>query len=250
MDNIKQVIAKNLIKYRKAAKMTQLELAELLMYSDKNISKWERGEAVPDITILKQLADMYHISVNDFLQESDEQNSPSIAPGTQTTKKKVMNKKQVLITLLSVFLVWLVATTAFGLLENLPATKAYAWWSFILALPITMVVVLVFTSIWCTNLMNAIMVSLLIWTSALAIFICVDVSDIWMIFLVAVPLQILDILWFILRKVNKNLKLQLQVAKKDKPSKNKTKNLEKTPASKNEIEANQNINKEENSQNV
>lgn len=252
MDNIKQVIAKNLIKYRKAAKMTQLELAELLMYSDKNISKWERGEAVPDILILKQLADMYHISVNDFLQESDEECVIKNQIEPKKSKKKMMNKKQMLINLLSVSLVWLVATVAFGLLETFPATKQYAWWSFILALPITMTVVLVFTSIWCTNLMNAIMVSLLIWTSALAIFICVNAPDIWMIFIVAIPLQILDILWFILRKVNKNLKFHMQRTKNEKCDNNSTsKSLKKDNCKTNSDMIDEKIlNKEEKSLNV
>lgn len=249
MDNIKQVIAKNLIKYRKAAKMTQLELAELLMYSDKNISKWERGEAVPDILILKQLADMYHIGVNDFLQENEEE-CVLINQVEQTkTKKKMMNKKQVLISLLSVSLVWLVATIAFSLFINIPATKDYAWWSFILALPITMIVVLVFTSIWCTNLMNAIMVSFLIWTSALAIFVCVRIPDIWMIFLVAIPLQILDVLWFILKKVNKNLRFQMQMREKNIKGKNNNTNKNKSITKSSTLEE-QILNKEENNSNV
>ena len=63
----------------------------------------------------------------------------------------------------------------------------------------------VFTSIWCTNLLNAITVSFLIWSTAVAIHICVPVPEIWLIYIVAIPLQVLDILWFTFRKVNKNL---------------------------------------------
>lgn len=206
MENLKKIIAQNLVKYRKQAKLTQLELAEKLMYSDKNISKWERAEAVPDVVVLKTLADMYGITVNDFLTENNE--TIVIADNKKAEPKaKVMNRKQVLITLLSVSLVWLVATVAFGTMVNIPVAQPFAWWCFIIAMPITMIVVLVFTSTWCTNLANCIVVSFLIWTTALAIYICVRVPNIWLIFIVAIPLQILDILWFVFRKVNKNFKL-------------------------------------------
>ena len=66
MEDLKEIIANNLVKFRKNAKLTQLELAEKLKYSDKNISKWERGDAVADVVVLKQLADLYSIKVDDF----------------------------------------------------------------------------------------------------------------------------------------------------------------------------------------
>ena len=67
---INEVVAKNLIAYRKQKGLTQAELAEKISYSDKSISKWERGECLPDLAILKQLADFYGITVNDFLNET------------------------------------------------------------------------------------------------------------------------------------------------------------------------------------
>ena len=66
--DVKLIISKNIIKYRKKMGLTQLELAEKLNYSDKTLSKWERGESMPDIVTLKQLADIFMISV-DVLSE-------------------------------------------------------------------------------------------------------------------------------------------------------------------------------------
>ena len=54
--NVRSIIASNLTKYRKNLGLTQLELAEKLNYSDKTLSKWERGESIPDIVTLKQLS--------------------------------------------------------------------------------------------------------------------------------------------------------------------------------------------------
>ena len=58
MKDVRQIIAENLIELRKVNKLTQLELAEKLNYSDKAISKWERGESLPDVEILCQIADL------------------------------------------------------------------------------------------------------------------------------------------------------------------------------------------------
>ena len=68
MDELKELIAKNLIHFRTMAGLTQLELATKLNYSDKSISKWERGVAIPDVLVLKQLADIYGIKVDDFFE--------------------------------------------------------------------------------------------------------------------------------------------------------------------------------------
>ena len=67
MDNIKANIAKNIIELRKKNNWTQAELADKLNYSDKAVSKWERGDGLPDIFILQQLAELYHVTVNDLI---------------------------------------------------------------------------------------------------------------------------------------------------------------------------------------
>ena len=70
MDELKSVVAENLKALRTTAGLTQGELAERLNYSDKAVSKWERGESLPDVQVLKQLADMYGVGV-DYLLSSD-----------------------------------------------------------------------------------------------------------------------------------------------------------------------------------
>ena len=66
MSEIKDILAKNLVKLRQTKKLTQSELAKQLNYSDKSISKWEHGDAVPPIDVLKEIADFYNVSL-DFL---------------------------------------------------------------------------------------------------------------------------------------------------------------------------------------
>ena len=65
MDQIK--IGKFIAECRKKANLTQMQLAEKLGITDKAISKWERGIAMPDSSIMLELCDILDISVNDLL---------------------------------------------------------------------------------------------------------------------------------------------------------------------------------------
>ena len=66
-NEFKSIVAKNIVRFRKAYGMTQIELAEKLNYSDKAISKWERGLSFPDISLLIPLADILKVSLYDLL---------------------------------------------------------------------------------------------------------------------------------------------------------------------------------------
>ena len=100
-DVLKKNVSEKITFYRKAAGLTQLELAEKLNYSDKSVSKWERGDGLPDITVLTNMAELFGVSVDDFV---------SSAPPKKPIK---LTKKHTLIPALSVGLVWLVATFVF-----------------------------------------------------------------------------------------------------------------------------------------
>ena len=65
MDQVK--IGKFIAERRKSAKLTQAQLAEKLNITDKAVSKWERGIAMPDSSIMLRLCDILEISVNDLL---------------------------------------------------------------------------------------------------------------------------------------------------------------------------------------
>ena len=65
MDQLK--IGKFISECRKQEELTQLQLAEKLGITDKAISKWERGLAMPDTSIMLELCDILGISVNELL---------------------------------------------------------------------------------------------------------------------------------------------------------------------------------------
>lgn len=65
MDQIK--IGRFIAERRKKANLTQMQLSEKLSITDKAISKWERGIAMPDTSIMLKLCDILGISVNELL---------------------------------------------------------------------------------------------------------------------------------------------------------------------------------------
>ncbi len=190
-ENFKEIVANNLILYRKERKLTQAELAEKLNYSDKSISKWERGDALPDLEIMKRLADIYGIKVDDFFAQKD----------NKKIKKSDINLKHLLISILSSLLVWLVSTICFVCFHMFLPSYTRAWLVFVYAIPITCIVALVFSCIWGKKYITAIICSLLVWTLLTSIYLSLNVDKIWTIFLIAIPIQISIILWFFLKKV-------------------------------------------------
>ena len=69
--NVREIIAKNISSLRKREKMTQAQLAEKLHYSDKAISKWERGDSLPDAEMLYEISKFFNVSI-EYLFETHE----------------------------------------------------------------------------------------------------------------------------------------------------------------------------------
>ena len=90
MKDYRTIIAENLTRLRTASHLTQAELADKLSYSDKAVSKWERGESIPDVTVLKTVADLYGVTVDYLLAEHSE-NEEIIIP----ERKMTMNQYRI-----------------------------------------------------------------------------------------------------------------------------------------------------------
>ena len=67
MEELKKIVAANLTALRTAKGMTQLELGDMISYSDKAISKWERGESIPDAFVLLKLSRIFGCTVDYLL---------------------------------------------------------------------------------------------------------------------------------------------------------------------------------------
>lgn len=189
-------VAKNLSEYRRLYELTQAELAEKLNYSDKSVSKWERGEGMPDVYVLSRIAELYDISVDDLISNRTPRK-------TSSSFKALRHRKRVLITLLSVGLVWLVAVTAFFVLNVFAPDLSRTWLAFLLALPPSAIVLTVFAGLWGRHIHQFFAVSGIVWSMALCLHLAFQFQHMHYIYLVAAVLQVLFVLWFILIRSSK-----------------------------------------------
>lgn len=184
VDDLKQIIANNIIELRKDMDLTQAELADKLGYTDKAISKWERAESIPDVIILKQLAELFGVTLN-YLIEAEH-------PKTKEELPRRAKNNRLVISLLAAAAVWFVATVLFVYLQlyGIPG----GWKVFVGAVPATMIVLLVFNSIWGKRVLNFIIISVLVW-SALTFAYLMLPYNLFLIFIIGIPIQVLIILW-------------------------------------------------------
>ena len=195
MEDLKKVVAKNIQDLRRSADMTQLTLAETLNYSDKAVSKWERGDSLPDVTVLKSIADLFGVTVDYLLTED---HTSVLNKRREYTHRQKVNR--LIITALSTMLVWLIGTIVF-ISINLAGLKM-GWLAFLYTLIISIVVILVFNSIWGNRRKNFLIISLLVWGVLAAVYFTVLSSisyNIWLVFIIGIPAQIIILLWSRLR---------------------------------------------------
>lgn len=201
--NIKFVIGNNIAKLRQASGMTQLQLAEQLNYSDKTISKWERGEGVPDIAVLIELTDIFGITLDYLTREHDTIELVPIG-----TLKKAHWQARTVITFMSLILVWLVATLIFVVVHISSKAVTYEWLAYIYAVPITMIVWLVLNSIWFNKKRNYLIITFLMWSCLLSLvitFLTLD-HNVAIVLLLGIPGQAIIFLWSGLGTIAEKLK--------------------------------------------
>jgi len=213
-ENVKYRIGANIAAYRKRDGLTQANLAEKLNYSDKAVSKWERGESIPDVLILMQLSELFGITINDLVCDPNElpKNSDSKLEKamTQVSEKALKRKaNKNVIQALSSTLVWFVALFAFVLLSSFPSLKQYSCLLFFVAIPANAIVLLSLRSAWHDFRWNQMLISVIVWGSLLSIYmilLSVYKYNFWKIFLLGIPGQIAIFLWFRMFRPMKNMK--------------------------------------------
>ena len=204
LEKLRYQIGANIAAYRKNAGLTQAGLAEKLNYSDKAVSKWERGDSVPDVLTLVQLADQFGITVNDLLTDpnelplgSDSRLEKAMTQVSEKALKRKANKNIILA--LSSTLVWFVALFAFVILSSFDFLEKYSCLLFFYAIPANAIVLLSLRSAWHDFRWNKALISIIVWGSLLSIFVTLQVAftyNFWKIFLLGIPGQIAIFLWF------------------------------------------------------
>lgn len=200
-EKLKKQIGANIASYRKHMQLTQAGLAEKLNYSDKAVSKWERGESAPDVQTLVQIAELFEISVNDLLVDPNKlPDNPGrvervMGRAVEKTLKRKADKKIIL--MLSSLLVWFVALFLFVILSslNIPMT----WMAFIYSIPVNAIVLLSLRSAWHDFRWNQGLISTIVWGSLLSVYMSLLIFfriNMWRLFILGIPGQLAVLLWF------------------------------------------------------
>ena len=214
------IIGNNLLKLRKNMKLTQMEVAERFNYSDKSISKWEKGESLPSVEVLCELAQFYNVTLDDLTKENE---NPQILENKNqekqaTTRTPRMFSTRLMVTLLSVGAVWLLATILFVVLKlclNINYFMSFMW-----ASVASCVVLIVFNSIWGRMRFLFPILTVLLWLllASLQLQILIPTNiNIWPVYFLGLPLQILIILWGAMVKKPKGYYKKKKAEKEDHP---------------------------------
>lgn len=193
MDDLKQIVAANITDLRKKNNITQAELAQRLNYTDKAVSKWERGESLPDVAVLKQIADIFSVKI-DYLVTAEHTDKTLESP--RKGSRRLRNRR--LIAAMSVVLVWLVATLLFVNIQLVLPDLVHQWLAFVFAVPVTCIVWLVFNAVWFDKKRNFFIISLLVWSILACIYLCLLCFvqyNAWLLFVIGIPAQIIIFLW-------------------------------------------------------
>jgi len=199
---LRRQIGANIAAYRKRQGLTQAGLAEKLNYSDKAVSKWERGESAPDVVTLVDIAEQLHVYVNELLEDPNELPADSGSRVEKTMERVVQRalkrkaNKNIILGLSSI-LVWFVAVLCFVVLSSVEID--FSWLALVYAIPASCIVMLSLRSAWKDFRWNRALISGIMWGSLVALYITLLMLggiNIWKMFLLGIPGQIAILLWF------------------------------------------------------
>ena len=183
---LRKTIGKNIALYRKSHRDTQAALGQKLSYTDKAVSKWERGESLPDIYVLTQIAELYGITVGNLIGES----KPQIQASPYM---------RLFVFLFSAALTFVIATVLIVMFEifNVP----FNTWLFLLyASTITAGLAVIFSSIWWNLWVQLASWSSLTWLGGLTVLLTVPGIVAAKSLLICGAFQIAILFWILYRR--------------------------------------------------
>ena len=190
LSELKLVTAGNLIQLRTGRGMTQAELGALLNYSDKTISKWERGEAIPDAYVLTQLAEIFGVTVDALLSPPGKWEPP------EPEKEQEHSYSTRAIIAIAVLGVWTLALSAFVALW---LAHIICWQIFVVTLPVSILTYLVLICVFDQKKHLSKVVALFVLGLFVMIYLLFWNANPWQIFLIAILAEVLVFLSFRVR---------------------------------------------------
>lgn len=190
MKPLNEIVAQNLVELRKKSGLTQQQLAENFSYSDKTVSKWELGYAIPSVEVLKSLADYYGVNVDYFLVEHQ-----ISAEVEKKNKGKVDNHGLIVGLMDAVILLIVTMVFVWSILNS--ETEPY-WQVFVWGASGCLLLTTVFIRRWWKNDKVSLLIcgSLFIWVLITAFYLQFLTQNVWYIYFIGIPMQLIAFILF------------------------------------------------------
>ena len=193
----REIIARNITYLRKKMGLSQLELAEKIQYSNKNISKWEKAETTPSVFTLKRLAEIFGVSVDHLvstlIEETDETNTTTIEKEEKRVVLGLPLSIKVLYLLMTEAILLVMAFIAIIVLGFLDVTAFNKWYLLLYILPAMSLAVFIFIAV-VKKRVDIISLSLFGWLLSLCFYVSfINAKNVYLIFLLMGAIQLLII---------------------------------------------------------
>ncbi len=179
MENVKQIVSQNLIKLRKENGLTQAELAKLINYSDKAISRWETGEVVPDLETIYALSEVFEVPVSAITEkQSDEKKTDDKA---QSLSQKILSQ---------IFLaceIWFIICAIYVYFKI--SRQSNIWQIFVWGVPATALMLWFFNRKEPLNVLLFIYATIFVWSFITCVYLHLLDSNPWYLYFIGLPLQ-------------------------------------------------------------
>ena len=193
MEEIKDIIANNLIELRKKHRLTQNEFANKLNYSDNTVSRWERGEITPSIETLEKISQIFNISLEYLIKKNIQENFEA--------HQKSSKAKKLALVLVSTSLVWFVTVIAYFYLQSF--AKINLWTLFVWSVPVSCLVLLAFVKFFNSRTYSFVVSTVFIWSFITSFYLQFLQHNLFLIFIIGVPAQFALSIWTWLRPKSK-----------------------------------------------
>lgn len=199
-DELKLIVASRLIRLRQEHGLTQAELGGKLNYSDKTVSKWERGESIPDAFVLLRLAEIYGTTVDGLLRNDTPWQDPVERQRAQE-RADAPQFSSTVVTLVAIMSIWTMAVVMFVIFWL--ATNTLQWMIFACAVPLSLITLLVLNSIWNRGRHNMLIIMGLVACIVTLVYLFLLTINPWQLFLILIPAEVLVFLCFRIRRREK-----------------------------------------------
>ena len=178
MENLREIVSKNIINLRKENNLTQVELAKKINYSDKAISRWEKGEVLPDLETIQTLSEIFNVPMSEILEKKED---------FKKSKLSTPTKQEVLSQIFIICEIWTILSVIYAYLNISKGENI--WQIFMWGIPATALILLVLNRKRKDNILSFVYGTIFVWSTITCLFLHMLNSCPWYIFVLGVPIQ-------------------------------------------------------------